>query len=72
MNNCLSKKYFSKKIEKDYYNFAYTTILEHKKLENISAIQIFTESGPIAFLPISKTLSKLKDKLPFPLESFHK
>ena len=54
-NNPLSRKYFNKKIDKDYKNLAYTTILEHKKLENISAIQIFTESGPIAFLPISNT-----------------
>jgi len=55
LNNCLSKKYFSKKIEKDYYNFAYTTILDHEKLENNIAIQIFTKFGPIAFLPISNT-----------------
>ena len=54
LNNCLSKKYFSKKIEKDYYNFAYTTILDHEKLENNIAIQIFTKFGPIAFLPISE------------------
>ena len=54
-NNLLVRKYFNKKIDKDYKNLAYTTILEHKKLENISATQIFTESGPIAFLPISST-----------------
>jgi 2-octaprenyl-6-methoxyphenol hydroxylase len=55
LNNYLSKKYFSKKIEKDYCNFAYTTILDHEKLKNNTAIQIFTKSGPIAFLPISNT-----------------
>ena len=49
----LSKKYFSKKISKDYSNIAYTTILKHEKLKNNIAIQIFTKSGPIAFLPIS-------------------
>jgi 2-octaprenyl-6-methoxyphenol hydroxylase len=52
-NNYLSKKYFSKKIDKDYNSLAYTTVLEHKKLENNTAIQVFTKSGPIAFLPIS-------------------
>jgi 2-octaprenyl-6-methoxyphenol hydroxylase len=54
-NNPISKKYFIKKIEKNYKSLAYTTILEHKKLENNSAIQIFTTVGPIAFLPISST-----------------
>ena len=34
----LSKKYFTKKIDKDYKNFAYTTILEHEKLNNNAAI----------------------------------
>jgi len=52
-NNSLSKKYFSNKIYKDYYNTAYTTILKHEKLENSTALQIFTKFGPIAFLPIS-------------------
>ena len=52
-NNFLAKKYFAKKINKDYYNCAYTTIVKHKKIENNTAIQIFTEQGPIAFLPIS-------------------
>ena len=54
-NNFLSKKYFSKKIDKDYYNIAYTTFLKHEELENNTAIQIFTKVGPIAFLPISNT-----------------
>ena len=52
-NNFLSKKFFIKKIDKDYDNFAYTTILKHKEIENNIATQIFTKSGPIAFLPIS-------------------
>jgi len=51
--NFLSKKFFTKKISKDYNNLAYTTVLKHKKLENNTATQIFTRSGPIAFLPIS-------------------
>ena len=53
--NPIFKKYFYKKIDKDYKNNAYTTILEHKKIENNSAIQTFTNEGPIAFLPISNT-----------------
>ena len=52
-NNFLSRKFFTKKIDKDYDNFAYTTILKHKKIENNIATQIFTKSGPVAFLPIS-------------------
>ena len=54
-NNFLSKKYFTKKINKDYNNIAYTTILKHKKIKNNIATQIFTKFGPIAFLPISNT-----------------
>ena len=54
-NNFLAKKYFMKKIVKDYYNLAYTTFIEHKRIENNTAVQIFSEFGPIAFLPISKT-----------------
>ena len=53
-NNILSKKYFTKKIDKNYDNLAYTTILEHKKIINNTATQIFTKNGPIAFLPISR------------------
>ena len=52
-DNVLSKKYFTKTINKDYNNLAYTTILKHKKIANNIATQIFTKSGPIAFLPIS-------------------
>jgi len=54
-NNPISKKYFIQRFEKDYKNFAYTTILEHVKLKNNSAIQVFTKQGPVAFLPISNT-----------------
>ena len=49
----MSKKYFAKKINKNYNNLAYTTILRHEKIENNTAVQIFTKFGPIAFLPIS-------------------
>ena len=52
-NNYLSKKYFTKKIDKDYNNLAYTTFIKHKKIKNDVATQVFTKSGPIAFLPLS-------------------
>ena len=52
-NNFIAKKYFTKKIEKNYFNLAYTAIFKHKKIENNTAVQVFTEFGPIAFLPIS-------------------
>jgi 2-octaprenyl-6-methoxyphenol hydroxylase len=58
-NNFLSKKYFTKKINKNYNNIAYTTILKHKKIENNVATQIFTKSGPIAFLPISNNKTSI-------------
>ena len=55
-NNYLSKKIFFKKINKNYNSYAYTTIIEHKKLfGNDVASQIFTKEGPLAFLPISST-----------------
>ncbi len=58
-NNFLSKKYFTKRIIKEYNNLAYTTILNHQKTENNVATQIFTQYGPIAFLPISSTKTSI-------------
>ena len=52
-NHPITKKYFSKKIEKKYNSVAYTTILKHEKISNHVAVQIFTKNGPLAFLPIS-------------------
>ena len=52
-NNLVSKKYFSKKIIKKYNSLAYVTVLEHDKITNTVATQIFTKKGPLAFLPIS-------------------
>ena len=53
-NNKITKKFFYKKLKKDYISYAYTTIIEHKKiLKNNVATQTFTKRGPIAFLPIS-------------------
>ncbi len=51
--NDITKKYFSKKIIKEYKSFAYTTTIKHKKISNNTATQIFTKVGPLAFLPIS-------------------
>ena len=64
-NNFIMKKYFSKKIDKIYNNFAYTTILHHKPLENKTAIQIFTKHGPIAFLPLSNKETSVVYSLDF-------
>ena len=50
-----TKKFFSKKIEKNYNSYAYTSTIIHKKIKNHTAFQNFTNNGPIAFLPISDT-----------------
>ncbi len=50
----ITRKYFSRKILKEYNSFAYTTIIQHEKIDNNTAIQIFTKLGPLAFLPISQ------------------
>ena len=50
----ITKKFFSKKFEKNYNSIAFTTVVDHKKLKfNDTAFQVFTKKGPIAFLPIS-------------------
>jgi len=59
-NNEITKKFFSSRLEKNYNSFAYTTLLEHKSVrKNDSAIQIFTNKGPVAFLPISSTKTSI-------------
>ncbi len=50
----ITKKYFSRKILKQYNSSAYTTIIQHEKIINDIAVQIFTKLGPLAFLPISE------------------
>ncbi len=52
-SNIISKKFFFKKVKKEYNDKAYTTIIGHSKISNNSASQIFTKYGPLAFLPIS-------------------
>tara|TARA_Y100001970_G_scaffold277295_1_gene381242 strand:- start:4396 stop:5490 length:1095 start_codon:yes stop_codon:yes gene_type:complete len=54
INNFVTKKFFFKKITKNYKSIAFTTIIEHAKIENNIAYQIFTSKGPLAFLPLSK------------------
>ena len=51
--NFITKRYFSKKISKEYNSTAYTTIITHDEIVNNTAFQIFTKKGPLAFLPIS-------------------
>ena len=53
-NNPITKKYFQKTLEKNYKSLAHTAIIDHKKIENKIASQIFTKNGPLAFLPLSK------------------
>ncbi len=52
--NLITKKYFSRKILKEYNSVAYTTTIRHQKIHNDVAVQIFTKMGPLAFLPISE------------------
>ena len=52
-SNLITKKFFSKKIIKKYKSLAYTLILEHEKIDNKIARQVFTKIGPLAFLPVS-------------------
>ena len=60
LNNLITKKFFSNLFRKNYNSFAYTTIINHKKLvKNNIASQVFTNNGPIAFLPISKTQTSI-------------
>ena len=55
-NHEVTKKFFSSKFEKNYNSYAYTTTIKHKKIiKNNTAIQNFTNKGPIAFLPVSNT-----------------
>ena len=58
-NNSITKKYFQKKIEKNYNTLAFTAIVDHKKVENKIAKQIFTKNGPLAFLPLSNNQTSI-------------
>ncbi len=52
-NNIIAEEFFFRKINKNYNSKAFTCIIEHKKIVNNTAVQIFTKIGPIAFLPLS-------------------
>ena len=55
-NHSITKKFFYRKIIKNYYSYAYVSTLKHEKiLNNNIASQIFTKNGPLAFLPISQS-----------------
>ncbi|WP_440613616.1 ubiquinone biosynthesis protein UbiB [Candidatus Pelagibacter sp. HIMB1748] len=79
--NLIAKKFFSKKIIKKYKSLAYTLILEHEKIDNKIARQVFTKIGPLAFLPISdketsvvysiKNTAKIKNENLIELISLH-
>ena len=58
-NNLITKKFFSKKIERNYKSLAHTAIIDHKKINNKIAIQIFTNNGPLAFLPLSNSQTSI-------------
>ncbi len=58
-NNPITKKYFQKKIEKNYKSLAHTAIIDHKRIENKIALQIFTKNGPLAFLPLSNNQTSI-------------
>ena len=58
-NNSITKKYFQRKLEKNYKSLAHTAIINHKKIENKTAIQIFTKNGPLAFLPLSNNKTSI-------------
>ena len=62
--NVITKKYFSKKIIKEYNSCAYTTIIKHDKIINNVASQIFTKEGPLAFLPISNNETSVVFSIP--------
>ncbi len=52
-NNPITKKYFHKKILKNYKSLSHTAIINHNSIDNSIASQIFTKNGPLAFLPLS-------------------
>jgi len=80
-SNIITKKFFSKQIIKKYKSYAYTLIIEHEKINNKVARQVFTKIGPLAFLPISnketsivysiKNSAKIKKKKLIELINLH-
>ncbi len=58
-NNIVTKKKFTNYLKKDYKSYAYTFVINHKRIKNFTAIQIFTKFGPLAFLPISNSKTSI-------------
>ena len=58
-NNQITKKYFQKRVEKNYKSLAHTAIIDHKKIDNKIAYQFFTKNGPLAFLPLSNNQTSI-------------
>ncbi len=58
-NNLITKKYFQKKVGKNYQSLAHTAIITHQKIDNSVATQIFTKNGPLAFLPMSNNQTSI-------------
>ena len=63
-SNSITNRYFSKKIIKKYNSCAYTTIIKHDQILNDTAFQIFTDKGPMAFLPISNQETSVVYSIP--------
>ena len=59
VSNVLTEKFLKNKIFKNYHNKAFTTIIKHEKVKNNIARQIFTEYGPIAYLPLSNKFTSV-------------
>ena len=59
INNNFSRQHFFKKIKKDYFSSAYIGIIKHDNLKNDIARQIFTNIGPLAFLPLSQNSTSI-------------
>ena len=57
--NFISSKFFTNKIKKDYRSRAFTFLINHRSINNIIAIQVFTKFGPLAFLPLSNTKTSI-------------
>ena len=57
--NFISNKYFTNKIKKNYRSRAYTFLIDHPRIDNNIAIQVFTKFGPLAFLPLSNSKTSI-------------
>ena len=57
--NFISNKFFINKIKKNYRSRAYTFLINHRRKDNDTAIQVFTKLGPLAFLPLSNTKTSI-------------